>query len=255
MSSADLLVPPTTLTTQTRRFALAWRDRQRRVIRPVGVLDHLPSGYRFQYLANIEAVAPGLHPFVGFPDFARVYTSARLWPFFDLRVMDRKRPDFPEYVRWLGLTTNASTLDILSRSGGEQKGDSVYLAEQPKVANDGTTEAVFLARGVRYALREYHTEKIADSLRAGDPLLLVDDDQNEVNPAALLLGTPGGAAIGWIPDLLIDYARQVRASGGAVELLQNNLAAPWHARLLIRISGHVAPGTAVFTGGVWPALD
>jgi hypothetical protein len=255
MSSADLLVSPTTLTTRTRRFALAWRDRQRRVIAPVGVLDHLPHGYRFQYLANVDATVSGLRPFVGFPDFTRVYTSNRLWPFFDLRVMDRKRPDFPEYVHWLGLSESASTLDILSRSGGEQKGDSVYLAEEPQVANDGVTEAVFLARGVRYALREHNTENVACSLRAGDSLVLVDDHTNEVNPAALLLATPEGAAIGWIPDLLIDYARQVRAGGGVVELLQNNLPAPWHARLLIRISGRVAPGTAVFTGGVWPSLD
>lgn len=254
MSSADLLVTPTTHT-RTRRFAIAWRDRQRPAITPVGVLDHLPFGYRFQYLENIDETAPRLRPFVGFPDFARVYTSARLWPFFDLRVMDRKRPDFPEYVRWLGLNPDASTLDILSRSGGEQKGDSVYLAEEPKVAEDGTTEAVFLARGVRFALREHSTENVAYSLRAGDPLVLVDDDKNEVNAAALLLETPQGAAIGWIPDLLIDYARQVRTGGGAVELLQNNLRAPWHARLLIRISGQVAPGTAVFTGSAWPSLD
>ncbi len=129
--------------------------------------------------------------------------------------MDRKRPDFPEYMRWLGLTPEASQLDILSRSG-EQKGDSVYLAEAPAVADDGATEAVFLARGASYAVRQYGTEATANSLRAGDYLVLVDDDTNEANPQALLLKTRDGAAVGWMPDLLIDYARQVRAG-----------AAPW----------------------------
>jgi hypothetical protein len=254
MSSAELLTPQPTRA--VRRFAIAWRNRQRRVITPVGVLDHRATGYRFQYLEAAGESVEGFRPFIGFPDFDRVYESARLWPFFDLRVMDRKRPDFPQYVRWLGLTVEASRLDILSRSGGEQKGDSVYLAESPAVADDGATEAVFLARGARYAIRQYGTEATANSLRAGDRLMLVDDDTNEANPQALLLETPDGAAVGWIPDLLVDYARQVRSGGGSVELLQNNgPLAPWHARLLVRISGRITPGTAMFTGGVWPSLE
>jgi hypothetical protein len=254
MSSAELLRPQTDRA--VRRFAIAWRNRQRRVITPVAVLDHRAAGYRFQYLEAVRESVEEFRPFIGFPDLARIYESARLWPFFDLRVMDRKRPDFPEYVRWLGLTTEASRLDILSRSGGEQKGDSVYLAEAPAVADDGATEAVFLARGASYAVRQYRTEAIANSLRAGDGLVLVDDETNEANPQALLLKTRDGAPVGWMPDLLIDYARQIRRAGGAVELLQNNgRLAPWHARLLVRISGRITPGTEMFTGGVWPSVE
>jgi hypothetical protein len=40
-----------------------------------------------------------------------------------------------------------------------------------------------------------------------------------------------------------------------VELLQNNRSAPWHVRLLVRVSGRVAPDTSVFTGGAWPPID
>ena len=62
--------------------------------------------------------------------------------------------------------------------------------------------------------------------------------------------------MGWIPDLLIDYARRVRAGGGSVQLLQNNGGfAPWHMRLLVQISGHITPGWAAFSGGAWPPLD
>ncbi|OBI24086.1 hypothetical protein [Mycobacterium sp. E2497] len=253
MPFAELLVPQAVRT--LRRFAIAWRNTQLRVITPVAVLDRLVDGYRFQYLDGVGGSVEGFRPFVGFPDFEQVYRSVRLWPFFDLRAMDRKRPDFPEYVRWLGLTVDASTLDILSRSGGWQKGDSVHLAEAPAVAADGATEAIFLARGVRYAVGDNRTEANANALRAGDRLVLDDDSTNVVNPRALLLRTADGAAIGWMPDLLVDYARQVRAGGGVVELLQNNHGAPWHARLLVRISGRIAPGTEIFTGGVWPSLE
>jgi len=254
MSSAELLSPPTSRA--VRRFAVAWRNRQRRVITPVGVLDHRTTGYRFQYLEGVGGSVEGFRPFIGFPDLNRVYESARLWPFFDLRVMDRKRPDYPEYVRWLGLTVEASRLDILSRSGGERKGDSVLLAESPAVADGGATEAIFLVRGVSYAVRQHGTEAAAESLQAGERLNLVDDSTNEANPRALLLEASDGAPVGWIPDLLVDYAHHVRSGGGLAELLQNNgSAAPWHARLLVRLSGRITPRAPMFTGGVWPALE
>lgn len=254
MSSAEMLAPVTIGT--VRRFAVAWRNRQRRIITAVGALDHGSFGYRFQYLDGVADSAKGFRPFIGFPDLNRVYESVRLWPFFGLRVMDRKRPDFPQYLHWLGLTTAASSLDILSRSGGQPKGDSVFLAESPAVADNGATEAAFLIRGVGYAVRQHHSEGAADALHTGDQLMLADDPTNEVNPRALLLETSRGAAVGWVPDLLVDYAHRVRSGGGSAELLQNNGPdAPWHARFLVRISGRIEPGTAMFTGGVWPTLD
>lgn len=253
MSSAELLAPTNTYT--TRRFAITWRNRLRRVITPVAVLDCFgPTDYQFQYLDGASAV-DGFRPFIGFPDFNGTYLSTRLWPFFELRAMDRKRPDFPEYVSWLGLKPDASTLDILSRSGGGNKADSVHLVEAPAVAPDGATEAVFLARGVRYALHDYGTEDAASSLLPGDKLLLGDDVTNVANTRALLLKTLDGSAVGWVPDLLIDYAREIRAGNGNVELLQNNQRAPWHARLLVRVSGRIHSRTSVFTGGVWPPID
>ncbi|BCI54853.1 restriction endonuclease [Mycolicibacterium litorale] len=254
MSSAELVLPPTTRA--VRRFAVAWRNRQRRVITPVGVLDYREGRYRFQYLDGVGNSVEGFRPFIGFPDLNRVYESVRLWPFFGLRVMDHKRPDFPQYVRWLGLTVEASPLDILSRSGGERKGDSVLLAESPAVTEGGATEAIFLVRGVSYAVRQHGTEAVAESLQAGDRLTLADDSTNVANPRALLLEASAGARVGWVPDLLVEYAHQVRSGGGFVELLQNNgPSAPWHARLLVRMSGSVTPGMAMFTAGAWPALD
>lgn len=254
MSSADLLTPPPS-DRAVRRFAVAWRNRTRRITRPVAVLDRDSAEYRFQYLPGVRGAVDGFRPFVGFPDVDRIYESTRLWPFFDLRIMDRKRPDFPEYVRWLGLTHDASPLDILSRSGGEQKGDSVYLAEAPLVASDGTTNYTFLVRGVSYALRQHHTTHAAETLAAGDALTILDDPSNEANREALFLATTDGARIGWVPDLLVDYVRQTRAHGSQVTVLQNNgPQAPWHARLLIQLTGRVEPGTEFFTGGGWPPV-
>jgi hypothetical protein len=44
MSYAEILVPQTAIAAP--RFAVAWRNRRRRVITPVAVLDHRAAGYR-----------------------------------------------------------------------------------------------------------------------------------------------------------------------------------------------------------------
>ena len=244
MSSTEWLAPDAH--GPVRRFAVAWRNRVQRTIHDVAVLDvdRDSSTFRFQYLDSIESV-PEFRPFIGFPDLHRVYESPRLWPFFDLRVMDRKRPDYPKYVSWLGLTEDADRVDILSRSGGEQKGDTVSLVEAPRVAADGATAATFLVRGTSYAVHSNDSADTANRLRSGDQLTVVDDEANEANPDALLL-TVAGDPIGWIPDLLIEYARQVVKSGGTVTVLQNNgVDAPWHMRFLVRLAGRAAPGWSI----------
>lgn len=252
MCSAEL--QPAWAGFQARRFAVAWRNRVLRERFPVGVLEYDHETYRFEYLPDVAISAEGFRPFVGFPDLYGLYESPRLWPFFSLRVMDRKRSDFAEYVRWLGLPPDASVLDILSRSGGEQKGDSVSMAEAPAIAPDGRTSAEFLIRGASYAVRSFGTECVANGLIEGDRLNIVDDSDNEANPNALLFETSDGSAIGWVPDLLIDYVRDVRVSGGSAHILQNNgLQAPWHARLLVSVSGRLSPDRMPFTGDPWPA--
>jgi hypothetical protein len=253
MSSVEWLAPDVRQGT-VRRFAVAWRNRVQGTIHDVAVLDvdQHTSSFRFQYLESIASVI-GFRPFIGFPELDRVYESPRLWPFFDLRVMDRKRPDYPQYVGWLGLPEDADRVDILSRSGGEQKGDTVSLVEAPHVAADGATAATFLVRGTRYAVHSNDSADTANRLLAGDQLTVLDDETNEANPDALLL-TVAGDPIGWIPDLLVEYGREVVKSGGTVTVLQNNgLDAPWHMRFLVRLTGRVAPGWSTFTDGHWPA--
>src|SRR5215213_11079568 len=116
MPSVELLQSAVAAAHRSRRFAVAWRNTSRGLIAPVGVLDYDNAGYRFEYLHNVDQI-PDFRPFLGFPDFYRLYEAQRLWPFFALRVMDRKRPDYGRYLERLGLLRDASPLDVLSRSG------------------------------------------------------------------------------------------------------------------------------------------
>jgi hypothetical protein len=253
MPSVELVQSAVGAAHRSRRFAVAWRNTSRERIAPVGVLDHDRVGYRFEYLHDVDQI-PDFRPFLGFPDFQRVYEAQRLWPFFALRVMDRKRPDYGDYLARLGLPRDASPLDVLSRSGGEQKGDSVYLAEEPQVAHDGQTEATFLVRGARYATREHSSAERASRLRPGDRLMMQPDRENPVNQQAILLATEAGAPVGWVPDLLIRYAHAVHSGGeGHVTVVRNNgPESPWHLRFLVRLVGRVSPSLHVFSGGQWP---
>jgi hypothetical protein len=253
MPSVELVQSTVAAAERSRRFAVGWRNTSRPHTAPVGVLDYDDAGYRFEYLHNVDEI-PDFRPFLGFPDFQRVYEARRLWPFFALRVMDRKRPDYGDYLARLGLPGDASSLDVLSRSGGARKGDSIYLAEEPEVAPDGQTEAIFLVRGARYATRDHSSADYASRLRAGDRLMLERDRENPVNPQAILLATETGAAVGWVPDLLIRYADAVHSGGqGHVTVLQNNgPESPWHLRLLVRLVGRVSPSLHVFSDDPWP---
>jgi hypothetical protein len=236
-----------------RRFAVAWRNTERRRISPVAVLDYDGRKYRFEYLPTLSNVE-GFRPFIGFPDLDRIYEAERLWPFFALRVMDRRRPDFPRYVGWLGLPLDATQVDILSRSGGERKGDAVQVIEQPSVDRAGATESIFLVRGARYATSQYSSTSAAEALEPGSPLSIVSDLSNPTNPSALLIATETGQLIGWVPDLLINYVRIV-LDAHLVVLRNNGPDSPWHLRLLVRLTGHTEPGYQAFAGPTWPDVD
>jgi hypothetical protein len=233
---------------RVRRFLVAWRNTTRPQISPVAVLQNDSHGFRFWYLPSAAGVRD-FRPFLGFPDLARVYESKHLWPFFSVRVMDARRPDYAAYLKTLGLVPGASPLDILSRSGGERKGDAVQVIEEPSVGNDGPSECIFLVRGARYAAQEYGSEARSATLEVGEPLSLHKDGDNPVNPEALIIATVEALPVGWVPDMLIPYVDTIRNSGGwTLTVLRNNgHAVPWHMRLLVKLEGEVPEGYQAFS--------
>lgn len=254
MSSAEFSLAERPVVQRRRRFAVAWRNTTLRQIHAVGVLTFDGLIYQFRYLASARHL-PGFRPFIGFPRLDDVYSSSRLWPFFALRAMDKRRPDFGSYVDRLGLTRDASTLDILSRSGGEMQGDvTVNLVEEPPIHADGSTECFFLVRGARHATDHYGSIGAADDLRSGDRLVLLQDPTNPVNGEALLVATEDNRPVGWVPDLLAPYFQALAQSQSDLSVARNNgSGAAWHLRLLVRAFGRVDPALEVFSGPQWSA--
>lgn len=251
MRSAELKVVAPTHRGRVRRFAVSWRNSTSNGIFRVGILDADKAGFRFRYLSSASDIA-GFRPFIGFPRIDESYVSIHLWPFFSLRAMDPRRPDFGLYVSRLGLTSESSVLDVLSRSGGETQGDRVSVIEAPRVGSDGSTEYVFLVRGSRYATAQFSSAGIVDQLRRGDGLLVVPDASNPVNPDALLVAAGAGQPIGWVPDLLVPYFQVLAEHRGELTVERNNgPEAPWHMRLLVHAHGIVDPTFRAFEGPSW----
>lgn len=234
------------------RFAVAWQNQISRSIYPVGVLDLDRGTYRFAYLRSVVHV-PSFVPFVGFPDLSRVYTSTRLFPFFAQRVMDRRRPDFPEYAAALGLTEDATELDLLARSSGNRIGDSVRLSLEPVVGGDGRIQYDFPVHGLRHVSDRQAAEAQLRSLRPDDPLRLQAEPTNLVNSNALLITTTSGVVLGWVPDLLLDFVHQAKnwAEVRVTAFKVNTRDQPPHLGLFARLAGSGPPGYRAFSGHDW----
>lgn len=232
-----------------RRFLVSWRDGEDPPsIHDVGCLS-FDGAYSFRYLPGVSR-APGFRPLPGLGDLQRSYGPVpQLFPVFAGRVMAATRPDFPAYVATLDLPLDAGALDILSRSGGVSRGDRLVLTEEPAVDADGATSSTFAVRGLRFALPERETrEQVLDRLTQNTRLSVRDEPDNEVNRRALQVCVPGGAVLGWVPDALADYVRRVVAAGGSCVVQRcSGPEQPPHARLLVRVEGHLPPGDATLS--------
>lgn len=241
---------------RTARFAVAWQHPTNRRIFPVGLLDIAPSAYSFRYLERAKE-AEGFTPFIGFPELAHAYHATRLFPFFEQRVMDSRRPDFADYVAALGLTRAAGEIELLARSSGNRIGDTVRLSLDPVVGDDGRCQYDFPVHGVRHVREGAQAEAAISALRTGERLSLRTEPDNPVNPRALQVATEDGAiALGWVPDLLLDFVHLLRESGPVdVSVLHANRAdQPKHLSLFVRMAGVGPAGHHGFSGPQWAVI-
>lgn len=84
------------------RLVVAWQHPQTRLISAVGMLDVETERYRFRYLRRAIRTTD-FRPFLGFREFERTYLSDELFPLFQQRVMNPRRPDYERYIRSLSL--------------------------------------------------------------------------------------------------------------------------------------------------------
>jgi hypothetical protein len=216
-----------------------WQDETSRQIFPVGRLVTLggEAGYEFAYIAAArDAQQFGFAPFEAFPDIEQVYQATELPAFFKNRLLQRGRPDYPQYLQELGLEpADATPVKILARSGGRRITDPLEVFAELIPVGD-RFEAHFFVRGIRYL---EGAEDSALQLRPGDRLRLAHEPSNKVNSNAHLVICHDDHAVGYVPDYLVDDLKELveRDDSLRVEVVRvNQPPAPSQQRLLCKLS-------------------
>jgi hypothetical protein len=217
-----------------------------RLYRSVGILEFDGGDYNFSYLRSAIG-AEWFRPLPGLSKIESAYRSTDLFPLFRERIISPRRSDYDQTMEALGLRLGAEPFEVLSRSGGHRAGDTIELIPIPHPARDGTVRITFFAHGVRYLTAETQAS-IAD-LRVGEPLRLQSDESNTVNPRALLVMRTDAARLGYVPDPLVSFVHEVIANPYSLQVERSNgPEVAFHYRLLIRLEGQAAPGSALFNG-------
>ncbi len=222
---------------------LAWQDAESRRWFPVGRLNADenvdPTKYEFSYLdgARKACESAAFFEIPGFPEMAESYQSSRLFPFFQNRLMNLRRPDRAEYLRQLGLDVdNWNPLVELTASARYRDNFEMFRAIEPDA--DGR----FTARFALYGLRHTNPDAIRriESLAVGERLGAVLEPDDEIR-----VYTQDGCNLGLLPRYLVDTVHQ----DGAWEtpdikatVAQVNLDGPLSHRLLVDFSGKLRPG-------------
>jgi hypothetical protein len=234
-----------------RVLFVAWQDPVTRRVLPVGRLVARESEPRWEY-AYIEgarlAAEFGFVPFQGMSKLDGVYRSETLPPFFENRLMQRKRPDFPQYMDRLGLPQDLhDEIPILARSEGRRATDTIELFGLPTYdADRDVYRFMFFARGVRH-LAEAETR--IGRLTPGDVLDLQPDPANPVDRLAIQVHRGGGGVVGYVPNTLVEDVRELQTRGSSITVFVHQVnpsPAPVQLRLLCKLEATRVDGYVPF---------
>ena len=209
---------------------------------PVGMLERIEGGWRFRYTQGARTL-PGFHPFYEFPKLDGVYRSVGLFPLFANRLMNPRRPEYQSWLNACGLDP-AEPLDpvlILGITNGRRATDNVELFARPQPDSEGCYVNRFFVHGVRWMSSP--ADAAIAALRPGDPLAIMPDPMNPVDPDAVAVRPMEGEfetiLIGYVPRYLaIDIAclmQKCRDQLRSLTVVRVNLDAPSQQRLLCEL--------------------
>ena len=223
---------------------LAWKDTANsRHWFPIGRLDAdlaLPE-YRFRYTGGaVQAQSEAGFPLlIEFPNLEWDYRASRLFPMFQNRVMNRRRPDRERHLRNLGLAVDADPFEILSTSGGYRATDPYEVFPRLVKGPDGSFKCRFFLHGWRHV--NDGAKRRLDFLKPGEYLYVNLELTNPATRLAVQLQTMDYHMIGWTPRYLVrDLARAMteRPRDYTAKVVRiNPLPAPSKHRVLIEMRG------------------
>lgn len=224
---------------------VAFQDPSSRRWAPVAKLTRTNGGFEFVYTRGAEEL--GFEPFREMPHKDRIYYSKELFPIFANRVLAKSRPEYAEYLKWLGLTVNSDhPFHELALTGGVRATDPLELILAPERTADGKYEVLFFCRGLQH-FPPSSRERVG-KLLLGEKLFLAKDIQNPNDPNALMLRSADPVTLcAYVPryyaDDFLSVVDAVGRKNVEVSVERINAGAPLNYRALCRFS---AP---------WPTSD
>ncbi len=226
---------------------VAWQEPSSRRWVPVGRLTHEKGVYRFVYTRGAKE-SQQFTPFGRMVDLDVAYVSEALFPLFANRVLPKSRPEYHDYLHWLGLNeTDHDELEELARTGGLRATDTLEMFPCPEPTQNNSYEVFFFGHGLRHLISENQAR--VNTLESGEQLFLARDIQNPYDPMAMLMRTSDPMSlVGYCPRYYsAEFTRLVEAVGPdqvKVTVEQVNPDAPSQLRLLCKLS---APWPASFS--------
>ncbi len=222
---------------------LAWQDSNpSRAWFPVGQLDAdvKHSLYRFRYIGGAKRAQEkaGFPLLIEFPSLEEDYQSSELFPLFQNRVMNNKRPDFTDYLRSLDFSKEVDPIEILSVNGGQRVTDAYEVF--PKIEKDDTGQ--FTCRFFLHGWRRVNNaaQERINHLEPGEKLYLTLELTNPATGLAVQIQTEDYYMLGWAPrylvaDLVAGMAESPEYSARVVRV--NPPSAPSMQSVLIEMRG------------------
>ena len=162
-------------------------------------LDLARSWYRFRHVrGSNRAVELDLWvPVPGFRELGGDYQSDRLFPVFQNRVMNRRRPDLPNYLESMDLGPSVDPIHALWVDGGYRVTDWLYVFPRLMRGEDRAFRCRFFVHRWRHAGPD--VPQRLEALEPGDQVHLVPETPNS---PAVAIRTEDEELVGWIPMFL-----------------------------------------------------
>lgn len=239
------------MTLVRRVLFVAWQDPVNRGIFPVARLLDRQQDPRWEFVyirGALLAAERGFQHFLGLEELDAVHESNELPPLFENRVMRSSRPDFPEYIKHLGLPEDTrDEIPILARSEGRRATDTIEVYGLPTFDEVRRVyRFMFFARGVRHLAE---AEARIAALRPGAALALEPDPANRADQLAIQVREGAGVQVGFVPNTLLEDLHDLRKLGSKIEVFAERVnpdPAPVQLRLLCRLEAGAVRGYSPF---------
>lgn len=213
---------------------LSWKNPNNNRRIPIGRLNFKEGYYCFQYTKG-ALNEKDFRPFESMQSLDKIYESKELFPLFKNRLLQKSRPEYQDYLKWLNIKTESMhPMEELALTCGIRATDSFELFSLP-VMESGDYVVRFFSRGIRHLAKSYNQR--VEGLGKDRKLYLMRDIQNNLDGYALVLRTDNPIElVGYCPSFYTkDFNSLIEkneANNIFLRVVKNNLDAPSQLKLL-----------------------